>query len=62
VPRRFDGHDVRRRRGDGGEIAAVAERLSSPALAGLVRDVRFESSDEAYQNLLTSTATSTRTT
>ena len=34
------------------EIAAVAERLESPALAALVRDVRFESGDEAYQNLL----------
>ncbi len=34
------------------QIAAVAERLESPALAALVRDVRFESGDEAYQNLL----------
>ncbi len=34
------------------QIAAVAERLQSPALAALVRDVRFESGDEAYQNLL----------
>ncbi|MBN9176062.1 MAG: ABC transporter permease [Microbacterium sp.] len=34
------------------QIAAVADRLQSPALATLVRDVRFESGDEAYQNLL----------
>ena len=34
------------------QISAVAERLESPALAALVRDVRFESGDEAYQNLL----------
>ncbi|MBN9223570.1 MAG: cell division protein FtsX [Microbacterium sp. SCN 70-27] len=34
------------------ELAAVADRLASPALQGIVRDVRFESADEAYQNLL----------
>ncbi|MBT8797399.1 permease-like cell division protein FtsX [Microbacterium flavum] len=34
------------------QIAAVDERLKSPALADLIRDVRFESGDEAYQNLL----------
>lgn len=34
------------------QIAAVAERLESPALAALLRDLRFESGDEAYQNLL----------
>lgn len=31
---------------------AVAERLDSPALSSLVRGVRFESAEEAYQNLL----------
>ena len=30
----------------------VADRLASPALEGIVRDVRFESADEAYQNLI----------
>lgn len=32
--------------------AAVADRLASPALQDIVRDVRFESADEAYANLL----------
>ncbi len=30
----------------------VSDRLASPALAGIVRDVRFESADEAYKNLI----------
>ncbi|MBM7752775.1 cell division transport system permease protein [Microbacterium laevaniformans] len=34
------------------QIDQVSQRLSSSALSGVVRDVRFESSDEAYQNLL----------
>lgn len=34
------------------QLNAVAERLASPALDGIVRDVRFESADEAYQNLI----------
>ncbi|PZU49582.1 MAG: cell division protein FtsX [Microbacterium sp.] len=34
------------------QLAEVADRLASPALADIVRDVRFESADEAYQNLL----------
>jgi len=34
------------------QIDQVSQRLSSSALGGVVRDVRFESSDEAYQNLL----------
>jgi len=34
------------------QLAEVAERLASPALTGIVRDVRFESADEAYANLL----------
>ncbi len=34
------------------QLAAVKERLESPALAGIVRDVRFESADEAYANLI----------
>lgn len=34
------------------QLQEVADRLASPALADIVRDVRFESADEAYQNLL----------
>ncbi len=34
------------------QLAEVAERLESPALKDLVRDVRFESQDEAYANLI----------
>ncbi|WP_405375674.1 MULTISPECIES: permease-like cell division protein FtsX [unclassified Microbacterium] len=34
------------------ELAAVSEKLESPALAGIVRDVRFETRDEAYDNVL----------
>lgn len=34
------------------QLAQVADRLDSPALADIVRDVRFESADEAYQNLI----------
>jgi len=35
------------------QLAAVSERLGSPALQGVVSDVRFESSQEAYDNVLT---------
>ena len=35
------------------QLAAVSERLESPALQGVVSDVRFESSQEAYDNVLT---------
>lgn len=34
------------------QLAAVQEKLDGPALAPLIRDVRFEDSDEAYQNVL----------
>lgn len=34
------------------QVKEVADRLASPALADVVRDVRFESADEAYQNLI----------
>ncbi|MFT4214856.1 MAG: permease-like cell division protein FtsX, partial [Microbacterium sp.] len=34
------------------QLDAVAERLDSSALTDIVRDVRFESAEEAYQNLL----------
>lgn len=34
------------------QLAHVEERLKSPALEGIVRDVRFESADEAYENLI----------
>ena len=34
------------------QLKTVADRLASPALADIVRDVRFESADEAYQNLI----------
>ena len=34
------------------QVAAVAERLEGPALDGVVRSVRFETRDEAYQNVL----------
>lgn len=36
----------------GEQVKEVADRLASPALADVVRDVRFESADEAYQNLI----------
>ncbi|KAA9110387.1 permease-like cell division protein FtsX [Microbacterium rhizomatis] len=35
------------------QLAEVQAKLDGPALAPLIRDVRFESSDEAYQNALT---------
>lgn len=34
------------------QLKTVADRLASPALADIVRDVRFESADEAYHNLI----------
>ncbi|WP_336633466.1 MULTISPECIES: permease-like cell division protein FtsX [unclassified Microbacterium] len=34
------------------QVKEVADRLASPALADVVRDVRFETADEAYQNLI----------
>ncbi len=34
------------------QVAAVQDKLDSPALADIVRDVRFETRDEAYQNVL----------
>ena len=34
------------------QLKTVADRLASTALADIVRDVRFESADEAYQNLI----------
>ncbi|WP_394279822.1 permease-like cell division protein FtsX [Microbacterium sp.] len=34
------------------QLAAVAEKLESPALDDVVRSVRFETRDEAYQNVL----------
>lgn len=34
------------------QLEEVAARLESPALAGIVRDVRFESADDAYASLL----------
>ncbi|AZS44036.1 permease-like cell division protein FtsX [Microbacterium oleivorans] len=34
------------------QLAAVADKLKSPALDGIVRSVRFETRDEAYQNVL----------
>lgn len=34
------------------QIAEVAARLESPALTSVVRDVRFESSEEAYEKVL----------
>lgn len=34
------------------QLAAVQEKLDGPALSPLIRDVRFEDSDEAYQNVL----------
>ncbi|MFT3799446.1 permease-like cell division protein FtsX [Microbacterium sp.] len=34
------------------QLDEVAERLKSPALADIVRDVRFESAQEAYDNLI----------
>lgn len=36
----------------GEQLDAVAAQLESTTLGGIVRDVRFESSEEAYQNLL----------
>ncbi len=34
------------------QVKQVADRLSGSALSGIVRDVRFESADEAYKNLI----------
>ncbi|MHC2998832.1 permease-like cell division protein FtsX [Microbacterium sp. HJ5] len=34
------------------QLAAVQEKLEGPALSPLIRDVRFEDRDEAYQNAL----------
>lgn len=34
------------------QLAAVKEKLESPALEGIVRSVRFETREEAYQNVL----------
>ncbi|GAB2852978.1 permease-like cell division protein FtsX [Microbacterium insulae] len=34
------------------QLAAVQEKLEGPALAPLIRDVRFEDSEEAYQNVI----------
>ena len=34
------------------QLAAVEEKLDGPALSPLIRDVRFEDSDEAYQNVI----------
>lgn len=34
------------------QVAAVLDKLESPALADVVRDVRFETRDEAYENVL----------
>ncbi len=34
------------------QLDAVREKLESPALAGIVRDIRFEDREQAYQNLL----------
>ncbi|CAL4859969.1 permease-like cell division protein FtsX [Microbacterium sp. MM2322] len=34
------------------QLAAVKEKLESPALKGIVRSIRFETRDEAYQNVL----------
>jgi cell division transport system permease protein len=34
------------------QLAAVSEKLESPALDGIVRSVRFETREEAYQNVL----------
>lgn len=34
------------------QLAAVQEKLEGPALSPLIRDVRFEDSEEAYQNVL----------
>ncbi|MBD8024358.1 permease-like cell division protein FtsX [Microbacterium gallinarum] len=34
------------------QLAAVEEKLDGPALSPLVRDVRFEDSEEAYQNVI----------
>jgi cell division transport system permease protein len=34
------------------QLAAVEEKLAGPALSPLIRDVRFETRDEAYQNAL----------
>lgn len=34
------------------QLAAVQEKLDGPALSPLIRDVRFEDRDEAYQNVL----------
>jgi cell division transport system permease protein len=34
------------------QLAAVQEKLEGPALSPLIRDVRFEDSEEAYQNVI----------
>ncbi|MCR2811530.1 permease-like cell division protein FtsX [Microbacterium sp. zg.Y1090] len=34
------------------QVAQVQEKLDSPALSPLIRDVRFETQDEAYQNVI----------
>ncbi|MCW3494156.1 permease-like cell division protein FtsX [Microbacterium sp. SSM24] len=34
------------------QLAAVQEKLDGPALSPLIRDVRFEDSEEAYQNVI----------
>lgn len=34
------------------QIAAVQDKLDGPALAPLIRDVRFEDQDQAYQNII----------
>jgi cell division transport system permease protein len=34
------------------QLDAVQEKLDGPALSPLIRDVRFENSDEAYQNVI----------
>src|SRR5690349_11366454 len=34
------------------QLAAVRDKLEGPALSPLIRDVRFEDRDEAYQNAL----------
>jgi cell division transport system permease protein len=34
------------------QLAAVEEKLDGPALSPLIRDVRFEDSEEAYQNVI----------
>ena len=43
---------LRRLIGATGVACCAAALAASPALADIVRDVRFESADEAYENLL----------